>query len=287
MEKVIITAALTGSRPTKAMNPAVPYTPEEIAASAVKCYAAGAAIAHIHVRDPATGEPSSALELFQQVVTLIREKCDLLLNLTTSGLHIEGSDAEERRLLPITLRPELCSLDIGSLNMKDRVFSNHPDWGRMAAKKMGTFGVKPEIEIFDVGHIAPALSLIEEGYIDDPPYFQLCMGVGWGIPASAENMLFLKNKLPSNAIWSVLGVGKSQLPMITMGILLGGHVRVGFEDNIFLRKGVPAKSNAEFVQQAAGLVRTLQREVATVNDARQLLGLANSSASLDDSGSQA
>lgn len=263
------------------MNPAVPYTPEEIAASAVACYEAGAAIAHIHVRDPTTGEPSSAIELFQQVVTRIREKCDLLLNLTTSGLHIEGSDAQEQRLQPITLKPELCSLDIGSLNMQDRVFSNPPGWGRIAAKKMGTHAVKPEIEIFDVGHIAQARALIEEGAIKEPPYFQLCMSVGWGIPASAENLLFLKNKLPSNAIWSVLGVGKSQLPMITLGILLGGHIRVGFEDNLFLRKDVPAKSNADFVKQAADLVRTLQREVATVDDARGLLGLSNRSARVD------
>lgn len=287
MEKVIITAALTGSRPTKTMNPAVPYTPEEIAASAFRCYEAGAAIAHIHVRDPATGEPSSAIELFQQVVTLIREKCDMLLNLTTSGLHLEGPDAEEQRLMPITLRPELCSLDIGSLNMKDRVFSNPPHWGPIAAEKMGTYDVKPEIEIFDAGHIAQARSLIEEGYIKDPPYFQLCMGVGWGIPASAENLLFLKNKLPSNAIWSVLGVGKSQLPMITLGILLGGHVRVGFEDNLFLRKGVAAKSNAAFVEQAANLVRMLQHEVATVDEARQLLGLSNSTERVRDSESDA
>lgn len=287
MEKVIITAALTGSRPTKAMNPAVPYTPEEIAASAFRCYEAGAAIAHIHVRDPATGEPSSAIELFQQVMTLIRDKCDMLLNLTTSGLHLEGPDAEEKRLKPITLRPELCSLDIGSLNMKDRVFSNPPDWGPIAAEKMGTYDVKPEIEIFDAGHIAQARSLIEEGLIKDPAYFQLCMGVGWGIPASSENLLFLKNKLPSNAIWSVLGVGKSQLPMITMGILLGGHVRVGFEDNLFLRKGVAAKSNAAFVEQAANLVRMLQREVATVDEARQLLGLSNSTERVRDSESDA
>jgi 3-keto-5-aminohexanoate cleavage enzyme len=274
MEKVIITAAVTGSRPTKEMNPSVPYTPEEIAQSAIECCRAGAAIAHIHVRDPETGKPDFKVELFQEVMDRIRQECDMIVNLTTSGLHLSGPNLIEKRLQPVALRPELCSLDIGSVNFRDRVFINTPEWGRAAAQRMLEYGVKPEIEVFDVGHVYQALDLIEEGFIDDPPYFQLCMGVKWGIEATPENLLFMKSKLPPNARWSVLGVGGAQLSMIGLGILLGGNVRVGFEDNIHLRKGVLAESNAQLVEMAVNLVRVLQREPATPNEAREILGIA-------------
>jgi len=273
MDKVIITAAVTGSRPTKEMNPAVPYTPGEIAQSAIECCRAGAAIAHIHVRDPETGKPDFKIELFQEVMDRIREECDIIMNLTTSGLYLTGPNLIERRLQPVALRPELCSLDIGSVNFRDRVFVNTPEWGRAAARRMRVYGVKPEIEVFDVGHVYQALDLIGEGFIDDPPYFQLCMGVKWGIEATPENLLFMKRKLPSNARWSVLGVGKAQLPMIAFGILLGGNIRVGFEDNLYLRSGVLAKSNAQLVQMAVNLVRVFQREPATPNEAREILGI--------------
>lgn len=273
MDRLIITAALTGSRPTKAMNPAVPYAPAEIAAEAVACARAGAAVVHIHVRDPLTGAPSSDPALFAEVVTRIRAECDVLINLTTSGLHIEGEDVVARRLAPVALQPELCSLDIGSVNFRDRLFANPPDWGETAARAMQAAGVKPEIEVFDVGHIHQARHLIERGLIDPPPYFQLCMGVDWGIPATAENLLFMQRQLPPGAVWSVLGVGRAQLPMITLGILLGGHIRVGFEDNLYLRKGVPAPGNAAFVEMAVNLAHQLQREVATPAEARAILGL--------------
>lgn len=207
MDKVIITAALTGSRTTKAHNPAVPYTPEEIAEDAVACWRAGAAVVHIHVRDPQTGAPSMDLALFREVVERIRARCDLILNLTTSGLYLEGPDALERRLAPVTLRPELCSLDIGSVNFQDRVFLNPPQWGETAARRMRDSGVKPEMEVFDVGHVAQALDLIARGLVVEPPYFQLCMGVRWGIPATPENLLFLRGQLPAGAQWSVLGGG--------------------------------------------------------------------------------
>jgi len=274
-EKVIITAALTGSSPTKEMNPAVPYSPEEIANSAVECWRAGAAIAHIHVRDPQTGEPNSRFELFQEVVERIRNECDILINLTTTAYHLPGNpqDLIETRLAPLALKPDLCSLDVGSLNFRDGVFINSPEWNVIAAKRMREYGVKPEIEVFDLGHISQAIDLIDQGLIDEPPYFQLCMGVRWGIEATLENLLFMKNKLPENASWSVLGVGRNQLPMITMGILLGGNVRVGLEDNLYLRKGVLASNNAEFVQATVNLVHQLLREVATPAEARGMLGL--------------
>ncbi|MGB5931739.1 MAG: 3-keto-5-aminohexanoate cleavage protein [Anaerolineae bacterium] len=273
MEKTIITAAVTGSRPTREMNPAVPYTPKEIAQSAVECYRAGAAIAHIHVRDPETGKPDFKIELFREVMDRIRQECDMVVNLTTSGLHLSGPNLIERRLQPVTLRSEICSLDLGSINFRDAAFVNSPEWGKTAAERMREYGVKPEIEAFDVGHIYQALDWIEEDLIDDPPYFQLCMGVRWGIEATPENLLFMKSKLPPNARWSVLGVGRAQLSMITLGILLGGNIRVGFEDNIYLQKGVLAKSNAQLVEMAVNLVGLLQRETATPDEAREILGI--------------
>ncbi|TES89582.1 MAG: 3-keto-5-aminohexanoate cleavage protein [Anaerolineales bacterium] len=275
MNKVIITAAVTGSRPTKEMNPAVPYTPDEIARSAIECWGAGAAIAHIHVRDPKTGEPDHKVELFQEVVERIRGECDMLINLTTSGLHIEGAYEEvvEKRLGPVTLKPEICSLDIGSMNFQDKVFINPPGWGEEAAKRMREHGVKPEIEVFDSGHISQALDLIERGLIEEPPLFQLCMGVRWGIEATEENLLFMKSKLPPNARWSVLGIGRTQKEMIILGIQLGGNIRIGFEDNLYLREGVLAKSNTELVEMAVDLVRQQGRGVAATEEAREMLGV--------------
>ena len=171
------------------------------------------------------------------------------------------------------MRPELCSLDVGSVNFRDGLFANPPAFGETAAQRMHEFGVKPEIEVFDVGHIDQALDMVDRGLLAEPPYFQLCMGVQWGIAATPENLLFMRGKLPANAQWSVLGVGRGQLPMITMGLLLGGHIRVGFEDNLFLSKGVLAASNAAFVEQAVKLAQQLQREVATPAEARRILQL--------------
>jgi 3-keto-5-aminohexanoate cleavage enzyme len=273
MEKVIITAAVIGSRPTREMNPAVAYTPKEIAASAIESCRAGAAIAHIHVRDPKTGEPDFKLELFKEILDRVRQGCDMLVNLTTSALFLSGPDVIEQRLQPVTLRPDICSLDIGSINFPVKTFHNPPEWGEIAAKRMREYKVKPEIEVFDVGHIYQALDSLEKGLFDDPPYFQLCMGTKWGIEGTPENLLFMRSKLPSHAQWSVLGVGRTQIPMITMGILLGGNVRVGFEDNIYLSKGVLAKSNAQMVEMAANLVNHLQKEVATPEEARRMLGM--------------
>jgi 3-keto-5-aminohexanoate cleavage enzyme len=273
MEKAIITVAVTGSRPTKEMNPAVPYTPAEIATSAVACWRAGAAIAHIHVRDPQTGKPSSDITLFREVVERIRASCDMILNLTTSGLFLQGEDVFEKRLRVLDLKPEICSLDIGSMNFHDRTFMNPPEWGELAAKRMLEHGVKPEIEVFEVGHVRQAADLIDRGLIQNSPFFQLCMGVKWGIDAAEESLAFLKGKLPPNATWSVLGVGPHQHPMIELALMYGGHVRVGFEDNLYVRKGVLAESNAQFVHRAVDLVHQFHREVASVDEARAILGL--------------
>ena len=273
-KRIIITAAVTGSNPTKEMNPAVPYTPKEIAEAAVQCHKAGAAVAHIHVRDPNTGKPAFEKALFKEVLDRIRDRCDMLVNLTTSGLHLSGPDAIAQRLEPVSLKPDMCSLDLGSMNFRERVFSNPPQWSREAAKCMAEGGVKPEIEVFEPGHIRQAVDLVNGGMILPPPAFQLCMGVYWGIEASVESLLFMKNRLPDDCCWSVLGIGPAQLPMITMGILLGGHIRVGFEDNIYRKKGVLAESNAEMVDMAADLAGRLGREVATPAQAREILGIS-------------
>ena len=271
--KIIITAAVTGSRPTKEQNPAVPHTPKEIIGAAVECHKAGAAIAHIHVRHPKTGKPDFRTELFRRVLEGIRERCDMVVNLTTSGLFIKSRNAIYQRLQPIFLKPEICSLDVGSMNFSDLIFANPPQWSRAAAMQMKVYGVKPEIEVFDTGHISQALDLIEDDLIVDPPYFQLCMGVRWGIEASMENLLLMKSKLPPKAIWSVLGVGKKQFPIIQEASFLGGHIRVGLEDNIFLSDGVLAKSNAELVEKAVNMALNHGREIATPDDARHILKL--------------
>ena len=273
MAKKIISVAVVGSHPTKEMNPAVPYSPQEIAAAAIESHRAGAAIVHVHVREPDTGVPSSRIELFAEVVDRIRQSCDILINLTTSGLNIPGNDVITERLEPVALQPEICSLDVGSMNFGKNVFLNPPEWGPAAAQRMRDAGVKPEIEVFDAGHVRQALVLIEQGWFAPPPFVQLCMGAGWGIEATPENLVFMKNLLPADVPWSVLGVGRMQLPMITMGIILGGHIRVGFEDNIYLRRGELLRNNAHMVDLAASLVGKLQHEVATPAEARQILGI--------------
>lgn len=278
MRKVIITAAVVGSRPTKEMNPAVPYTPAEIAESAVESYKAGASIVHIHVRNPETGASEFKLEYFEEVKNRIQDQCPVLINLSTSGqfdrIMSSGDEAIEYRLQPVTLKPHLCSLDLGSLNFQDRVFANSPQFGRKAARKMRDFGVKPEIEVFDVGHVYQALDFMNEGLFDDPPYLQFCMGAKWGLKATPEDLMFAVKKIPGHVAWSALGVGKGQLPVITTAIFLGGHIRVGFEDNIYLMKGVLAKSNAQIVDMAASLIQRLNHEVATPEEARKILNIA-------------
>jgi 3-keto-5-aminohexanoate cleavage enzyme len=274
--KTIITVAVTGSFPTKEMNPAVPYTPAEIADAAVESWRAGAAISHIHVRDPKTGSPDFKNELFKEVLERIREKCDMIVNLTTSGLRLNEPDIICKRLQPVYLKPDICSLDLGSMNFHDRVFNNPPEWSVAAAKCMKDNCVKPEIEVFEPGHIRQAINLMQMGLVDEPPYFQLCMGVKWGIDATPDSLLLMRRQLPENSLWSVLGIGKDQLTMVTMGILMGGHIRVGSEDNIYISKGVQAKSNAQMVEKVADLSVSLGRSVATPDDARLILGISRS-----------
>ncbi|MBT4503369.1 MAG: 3-keto-5-aminohexanoate cleavage protein [Gemmatimonadetes bacterium] len=274
MDKLIITAAVCGSAPTKQQNPNVPYTPKEIADEALAAWRVGAAIAHIHVRDPETGVPVTRLDLFAEVTERIRSESDLIVNLSTSGFHLDGPDADEVRLLPLELKPDLCSLDVGSLNFRGGVFVNSADWVEGTAKRMRDAGVKPEIEVFDIGHIRQAMHLIDRGLIDDPPWLQLCLGISWGIEATVEALLEMRRRLPQSAVWSVLAPAAAQLPITTHAMLMGGHVRVGFEDNLYLEQGVQAESNAQFVERTVTLARSLLREVATCEEARAIIGLS-------------
>jgi 3-keto-5-aminohexanoate cleavage enzyme len=274
MDKLIITAAVCGSAPTKADNPAVPHTPAEIAAEALRSWRAGAAVVHIHVRNPETGEPAFERHLFAEVVQRLRAESDVLINLTTSGFNIKAPDVESVRLMPIQLAPELCSLDVGSLNFRNgRVFINPETWAQRAAKEMRQAGIKPEIEVFDLGHIRQAQAMVAKEMFAPPPYFQLCLGIPWGIEGTLEALMEMKKRLPAGCQWSALGLGAAQLPINAATILLGGHVRVGFEDNIYLSRGVLARSNAQFVERITALARILQRDVASCSEARQILGL--------------
>ncbi|HPC01074.1 MAG TPA: 3-keto-5-aminohexanoate cleavage protein [Syntrophales bacterium] len=272
MDKVIITAAITGSRMMRDVAPYIPITPEEIFLSAYEAWQAGAAICHLHVRDPETGLGSQDVGLFRRVVEPLREKTDLILSLTTSGIPGRNLPVEER-LAPLCLKPELASFDAGSINLGGDVFINTPDFLDRAAAAMKEAGVKPEIEIFDLGMMVTALRMRKEGKLEDPLHFQFVMGTPWGAPATPKALLHLHDHLPERCTWSVIGIGSGHLPMAMMGLIMGGHIRVGMEDNIYLRRGVPAKTNAELVERVVRLAREYGREIATPAEARSLLHL--------------
>ncbi len=255
------------------MNPAVPYAPSEIAQSAFEAFQAGAAIVHVHVRDPETGRPSSDVSLVRETVERIRSLCPVLINLTTSGFDLEDQSVDSR-LAPLTLQPEICSLDVGSLNFADRPFVNPPDWGVAAARRTQELGVKPELEVFDMGQVEQARHLVDTGLVDPPPWFQCCLGIKWGLPATIDNLVYMHRQLPSAAEWSVLGVGAAQLTLTTVAPLLGGHIRVGFEDNLYYARGQLARSNAQLVERSVQILELLNLQAADVVDARRLLGLA-------------
>lgn len=286
--KTIITLAVTGSIGDKSRHPALPVTPEEIAQSALAACSQGASIVHIHVRDPDTAEPSMAFELYQEAFQRIREASDMLINLTTgAGARIVPDDADPMGLAPgttwstpqrrtehvVKLRPEICSLDVGSMNFGPRVFANAVPHIEDMAARIQQAGVKPELEVFDLGHMEIARHLIHKGLVEAPPLFQLCLGIRWGMPATSRHMLLMQEALPPGAIWGGFGVGAASFPMIAQSALLGGHVRVGFEDNFYLRPGVAAHSNAELVEMTVAILRALDKEPASPDEARQILSL--------------
>jgi uncharacterized protein (DUF849 family) len=287
MDKPIVTVAVTGSVTPTDKTPKIPVTPKEIADSAVECYREGASIAHIHVRDPLTKKPSMNLSLYAEVVNLIKNQCDMIINLTTGiGARIVMTQEEkeeageglfttpERRTDHIVqLKPEMCSLDVGTMNFGTWIFANPYPVVREMAAIVRDAGVKPELEVFDVGHVEIARRLIKEGLVQLPAHFQCCMGVSGGVPATPKNLLHMMETIPEGSTWSVLGVGAAQFPMASLAMVLGGHVRVGFEDNLYLSKGVLAENNAQFVRKVAEMARMLDRELASPDEVREILGL--------------
>lgn len=286
--EVIISCAITGSGDTVSKHPAIPVTPEEIANSAIEAAKAGAAVAHIHVRDPATGGFSRELKYYREVVERLRDSdSDVIINLTAGmggdlvldpevpSRAIAGTDmanATERLQHIEALLPEMCTLDCGSLNFGDSLYVSTPAMLRQMTAKVKELGVKPELEIFDVGNMAFALQLMKEGLLDDKPLFQLCLGIPWGAPADTATMKLLADMVPANANWAGFGISRMQMPMVAQAMLLGGNVRVGLEDNLFLGKGVFA-SNGQLVERAVSIIENLGAEVAGPARAREILGL--------------
>ena len=286
MDKLIITVAVIGGTTTREKTPYPPMTPQEIAESAIESYHAGAAACHIHVRDPQTHASSMKFELFKEVYERIREKCDMVINLSTgSGGRLfhdpksniwntsELKSAEERVEHVLKLKPDLCSLDVGTLNFGVRVFVNLVPIVEKMAGLIQEAGVKPELEVFDIGHIRIAKNLIRQGLVQNPPLFQLCLGIPWGIEATTENMVYMRNNLPDDALWYAFAIGAQHFQMATASMINGGHARVGFEDNLYLKKNVLAKSNAEMVRKVVETANLMDREVATAKEARRILGV--------------
>jgi uncharacterized protein (DUF849 family) len=287
--KTVITCALTGSFDTPSKNPAVPVTPVEIANSALDAAKAGAAVVHIHVRDPKTTKPSMELELYREVVDRIREKNDqVVLNLTTGpGGRFIPDVAEPRKAAEGTtlttpavrmrhieaIRPPICTLDVATLNFGEHAFVNVPSHLREMAGRAKAAGSKPEIEVFDLGHIELAKRLIAEGQLAEPPLFQLCLGIPYGAPATPETLILMRDQLPKNAAWSAFGISRAEFPMAAVAVAAGGNVRVGLEDNLYLGRGQLAPSNAALVERAATIIELLDGSVASPAEAREIFGL--------------
>lgn len=272
MDKLIITACICGAEVTKEHNPAVPYTVEEIANEAYGAYKAGASIIHLHVRYD-DGTPTQDVGRFRECFEAIRAKCpDVIIQPSTGGAVGMSND---ERLQPITLMPEMATLDCGTCNFGgDDIFVNTENMIKDFGEKMIVRGIKPEVEVFDKGMIDMANRLCKKGYIKAPMHFDFVMGVNGGISGEPRDLVFMKESIPQGSTWTVAGVGRYEFPMAVMGILMGGHVRVGFEDNVYLSKGVLAKSNAELVEKVVRLAKEFGREIATPDEAREILGLA-------------
>jgi len=286
---VIISSAITGGADTVGKHPAIPVTPEQIATSSLEAAKAGAAIVHIHVRDPATGKASRELAHYRETVERIRGSgIDVIINLTTGpgAAFYPGQDnpavggpgttlsrPEDRVRHIQELKPEICTLDIATLTMTERTFINTPAHLRVMAKLIREAGVLPELEVFDTGHIRLARKLLDEGALATPPMLQLCLGIPYGAPATPEAMIMMRDMLPQPCVWAAFGISMHQFPMVAQAVILGGHVRVGLEDNLYLERGVFAPTNAALVERAATIVRALGDRPATPVKAREILGL--------------
>lgn len=272
MEKLIITVGITGSRITRQQTPYIPITPEEIARSGIEAWRAGASVLHIHVRDPKTGLGTQEASIFKEVVDRIRSETDAILCLTTSGIPGRNLPIADR-LQPLSLNPELVSFDAGSINMGENVFLNPQEFLEALAKETLAKGIKPELEVFEVGMVITCFKYLEKGLLNPPLHFQFVLGIPAGMPATAKSLLHLIEIIPQNSTWSVIGIGPGQLPMAMMGMVMGGHVRVGLEDNLYYSKGVLATSNAQLVGRVVRIAKEFGREIATPSDARKILSL--------------
>lgn len=270
MSKTIITAALTGAITPKASNPNLPITPKEIAEDAVKCWKAGAAVVHLHMRDEnALGTMDK--ERFKETVARIKDNCDVIINLTSSGA-VAASD-EERMAHIIEIKPEMATYDAGTFNwLPSFTFENSIKFLEKLGIAMTENGVKPEVEVFDSGMLHSAEYFQQKGFIKGSLHVQFVLGVLGAAQATVENLIHLRSKLPADATWSAFGIGKDHLPIMYATIAMGGHVRVGLEDNLFYSKGRLA-SNVELVERAARVIKEFNNEVATPDDARLILGL--------------
>jgi uncharacterized protein (DUF849 family) len=287
--KTIITCAITGNLTKPEQHPGLPITPEQIAISALDAAAAGASVVHIHVRNPVTGAPSMELELYREVIERIREvDQQLVINLTTGpgGRFVPGEvDPKvaaagttlmrpEKRVEHIAaLRPDICTLDLNTMNSGAQVVINTPRNVTSMAHIIREAGVKPELEVFDTGDIHLALDLIKDGVLDGPGLWTLVTGVKYGFSATPETLLYARNLLPAGAVWSAFGIGRFEFPIVGQTWLAGGHVRVGLEDNIYISRGVLADSNAQLVARAREIVLSMGGEVASAREARDLLEL--------------
>jgi len=269
MEKLIITAALNGAEVTRAQQPALPLTPQEIAVAAHACARAGASIVHVHARR-SDGSSTQDKAVYAQIIAEIRARCDLIVQVSTGGAV--GMSAQER-LQPVELRPEMATLSMGSVNFGSSVFLNEPTDMETFLRAMQVHGVKPEFEIFDSGMLEALRRWVRRGLVSGPVHCDFVLGVPGAMPATPESLMFLRSQLPPDSTWTVAGIGAAQLTLGTMAVALGGHVRVGFEDNVYFRKGELAGSNAQLVERMAAIARLLDREPATPAQARHILGI--------------
>ena len=268
--EVIVTAAIVGAETTRQQTPHLPLSADELADEAARCVDAGASVIHLHVRNP-DGSPSQSRDLFAAAIEKIRAKCDVIVQVSTGGAVGMGVD---ERAQPLFCKPEMATLNCGTLNFGNDVFVNTRPLIRDLAARIREAGSVIELECYDVGHIDEALSLYAEGKITDPLHFQFVLGIAGGIGAREDVLRFLISQIPPTATWGVAAVGRHQLPMTELAIRLGGHARVGLEDNIYLTKGVLAEGSAPFVARAAAYARSIGREVVEPSRARQILGIA-------------
>ena len=288
--EVIVTCAVTGAGDTLGKHPEVPVTPEQISNAAIAAAKAGASVAHIHVRDPETGLGSRDVNLFKEVVERIRDsETDVVINLT-AGMGGDWVPSEENPSMPgpgtdmigpeerlahvKEIHPEICSLDCGTMNFGNgnEIYISPPGYLREMALMIQEWGVKPELEVFELGQIRFAKQMIKEGLINEPPMFQICLGIPWGAEQTVDSMKVMKDELPTNASWASFGIGRMQMPMAAAAVAMGGNVRVGLEDNLYLEKGVPA-SNDQLVTRVIEIIQRMGSRVLSPKETRDKLKL--------------